>query len=109
MLACSELTCIDVTWTDLQVLGKAGARAYVETFPETFIYPLRLLKNAMQRRKAHPVKPLLHRFNGIARAGEMILVLGKPGSGCSTFLKTIANQRSLYAGVKGDVLYGVMT
>lgn len=35
----------------------------------------------------------------------MCLVLGTPGSGCTTFLKTIANQREGYAKVNGDVLY----
>lgn len=35
----------------------------------------------------------------------MCLVLGCPGSGCTTFLKTIANQRQGYANVTGEVLY----
>lgn len=35
----------------------------------------------------------------------MCLVLGCPGSGCTTFLKTIANERGSYAGVSGDVRY----
>ena len=35
----------------------------------------------------------------------MCLVLGAPGSGCSTFLKTIANERGEYARVSGNVLY----
>lgn len=36
-----------------------------------------------------------------------MLVLGKPGSGCSTFLKAIANQdRDSYASVEGAVSYG---
>lgn len=35
----------------------------------------------------------------------MCLVLGCPGSGCSTFLKTIANRREGYARVSGNVLY----
>lgn len=35
----------------------------------------------------------------------MCLVLGCPGAGCSTFLKTIANQRGDYADVVGDVRY----
>jgi len=35
----------------------------------------------------------------------MCLVLGCPGAGCSTFLKTIANQRDEYADVRGDVRY----
>lgn len=35
----------------------------------------------------------------------MCLVLGCPGSGCSTFLKTIANQREGDVNVSGRVLY----
>ncbi len=38
----------------------------------------------------------------------MCLVLGCPGSGCTTFLKTIANQREGYANVSGNVLYAGM-
>lgn len=40
------------------------------------------------------------------RPGEMLLVLGRPGSGCSTFLKVISNQRSGYKSVDGDIRYG---
>jgi len=36
----------------------------------------------------------------------MMLVLGRPGSGCSTFLKAIANNRESYAEVAGEVTYG---
>ena len=35
-----------------------------------------------------------------------MLVLGKPGSGCSTFLRAITNQLSSFAQVTGDVRYG---
>ena len=35
----------------------------------------------------------------------MVLVLGTPGSGCTTFLKAIANQRAEYAGIDGEVRY----
>lgn len=38
----------------------------------------------------------------------MCLVLGCPGSGCTTFLKAIANQREGYAKVSGNVLYAGM-
>jgi ATP-binding cassette subfamily G (WHITE) protein 2 (SNQ2) len=36
----------------------------------------------------------------------MVLVLGRPGSGCTTFLKVISNQRYGYTKVDGKVLYG---
>ena len=32
-------------------------------------------------------------------------MLGPPGSGCTTFLKVIANERGTYANVTGDVRY----
>ena len=35
----------------------------------------------------------------------MCLVLGTPGSGCSTFLKTIANERQDFHYVGGDIRY----
>ena len=44
------------------------------------------------------------RSSGILKPGEMCLVLGCPGAGCTTFLKTVANQREGLM-VSGDVLY----
>ena len=38
----------------------------------------------------------------------MCLVLGCPGSGCTTFLKTIANDRQGYARISGDIRYAGM-
>lgn len=37
---------------------------------------------------------ILRDFDGVVNDGEMLLVLGPPGSGCSTLLKTLAGQVS---------------
>lgn len=37
---------------------------------------------------------ILRDFDGVIEAGEMCIVLGPPGSGCSTFLKTLAGEMS---------------
>lgn len=42
----------------------------------------------------------------MVKPGEMVLVLGRPGSGCTSFLKVISNQRYGYTKVDGNVLYG---
>jgi ATP-binding cassette, subfamily G (WHITE), member 2, PDR len=42
--------------------------------------------------KKAPTRPILRDFHGIVRSGEMLLVLGRTGSGCSTLLKTIAGE-----------------
>ncbi|CAI7621495.1 unnamed protein product [Penicillium manginii] len=56
--------------------------------------------------KKPPIRDLIHDFNGAVREGEMMLVLGRPGAGCTTFLKAIANDRGAFAGVDGEVSYG---
>jgi ATP-binding cassette subfamily G (WHITE) protein 2 (PDR) len=35
---------------------------------------------------------ILRDFDGLVKSGETLVVLGKPGSGCSTLLKTIAGE-----------------
>lgn len=35
---------------------------------------------------------ILRQFDGLVRPGEMCVVLGPPGSGCTTFLKTISGE-----------------
>jgi ATP-binding cassette, subfamily G (WHITE), member 2, SNQ2 len=46
---------------------------------------------------------ILHNLTGFCKDGEMLLVLGRPGSGCSTFLRVIANQRATYKAVTGTI------
>ncbi|KAI4142036.1 MAG: hypothetical protein L6R39_005108, partial [Caloplaca ligustica] len=61
---------------------------------------------ALQRHNAGETRTLINDFTGVVRDGEMMLVLGRPGSGCTTFLKVVANKRSEYADVAGEVTYG---
>lgn len=53
-----------------------------------------------------PSRTLLHGFSGTLDGGEMLLVIGKPGSGCTTFLKTLANMRGEYKATSGRLDYG---
>lgn len=48
------------------------------------------------------------RSSGVLKPGEMCLVLGCPGSGCTSFLKAIANQRDEFLSVEGEVKYAGM-
>ena len=47
----------------------------------------------------------LYRSSGVLKPGEMCLVLGCPGAGCTTFLKAISNQREEFAKISGKVSY----
>ncbi|WWC57723.1 uncharacterized protein I303_100257 [Kwoniella dejecticola CBS 10117] len=52
---------------------------------------------------------LLKDFSGLVRPGEMMLVVGRPGSGCTTFLKALAGLHNGYAGIDGKIHYGDMS
>ncbi|KAL4934904.1 hypothetical protein BDV06DRAFT_144677 [Aspergillus oleicola] len=47
---------------------------------------------------------ILRNFDGLVKSGEMLVVLGRPGSGCSTFLKTIAGEMNGIYMDKGSEL-----
>ena len=103
---------IGAYWDDLTVKGIGGMTNYVQTFPNAFINFFDVVSPVMRLFKLGPKPPeatLLHGFRGVCKPGEMVLVLGKPGSGCTTFLKTITNQRYGYTSVTGEVLYGPWT
>lgn len=103
---------IGVYWDGLTVKGMGGETNFVKTFPDAFIDffdVITPIKKMLGFGKKGVETTILDNFKGVCKPGEMILVLGKPGSGCTTFLKTIANQRYGYTGVTGEVLYGPFT
>ncbi|CAJ2504930.1 Uu.00g123240.m01.CDS01 [Anthostomella pinea] len=103
---------IGVHWDGLTVKGMGGMTNFVQTFPDAFVNfvdywtPLMSLLGKGQKGVE---ATLLDNFRGVVNPGEMVLVLGRPGSGCTTFLKSITNQRWGYTSVTGDVEYGPFT
>ncbi|KAL3447762.1 ABC-2 type transporter-domain-containing protein [Aspergillus insuetus] len=51
---------------------------------------------------------ILGEMTGQVRPGEMMLVLGRPGAGCTSLLKVLANDRDGFDKVNGSVHYGSM-
>lgn len=55
-------------------------------------------------------RQILHNFNGLMKSGELLIVLGRPGSGCSTLLKTLTGQmHGLHLDEGSDVHYNGIT
>jgi len=100
---------VGVLWKDLTVSGIGGGKNYVKTFPDAFVSFFNVVETAMSilgvGKKGREFD-ILKNFRGVVKPGEMVLVLGRPGSGCTTFLKVISNQRYGYTKVDGEVLYG---
>jgi ATP-binding cassette, subfamily G (WHITE), member 2, SNQ2 len=97
-----------VIWENLTVSGIGGVKNYVKTFPDAFIDFFNVfgtVKNWFGTSRGREFD-ILKNFKGVAKPGEMVLVLGRPGSGCTTFLKVISNQRYGYTKVDGEILYG---
>ncbi|KAL1890776.1 hypothetical protein Sste5346_008101 [Sporothrix stenoceras] len=79
-----------VAFSDLCVSGSGASLQYQQTVVTTMLTPFSMLVNAMPgRRNATERTRILRGFDGTLESGELLLVLGRPGSGCSTFLKTI--------------------
>lgn len=105
---------VGVVFKNLTVKGVGSTATFVRTLPDavlgTFGPDLYHLVTrwipALKLGRRPPTRTLINDFSGVVKDGEMMLVLGRPGSGCSTFLKAVANDRESYASVEGDVSYG---
>lgn len=101
---------VGVVFKDLTVTGVGLGAALQPTIGDIFLGLPRKIGALFSRNKSvghgAPVKTILNNFNGCIRPGEMLLVLGRPGSGCSTFLKVLGNQRAGYKDIEGTVTYG---
>ncbi len=103
---------VGLSFKNLTVTGMGLGAALQPTVGDIIMGVPRLIRNLIKggpKRIAAgkpPVRTLLNDFNGCVRPGEMLLVLGRPGAGCSTFLKVLGNQRFGYVDVAGEVTYG---
>jgi ABC-type multidrug transport system fused ATPase/permease subunit len=80
----------DVIFKDLNVYGSGAALQYQDTVSSTLTAPLRLPE--LFRHSKSPQRRILKGFNGLMKSGELLLVLGRPGAGCSTLLKSITGE-----------------
>ncbi|KAF2087078.1 ATP-binding cassette transporter ABC1 [Saccharata proteae CBS 121410] len=78
-----------VLFRDLNVSGSGSALNLQKNVGSLLLAPLRpgdffsFHKNE---------KKILHDFNGLMKSGELLIVLGRPGSGCSTLLKSMCGE-----------------
>ena len=95
---------LGLSWRDLRVLAPGGSSAvFVKTLPEAILgtfgidlayFMKGFLEGLLKRnRKINltGMRQIIGGHEGILRPGEMLLVLGRPGSGCSTFLQAVTS------------------
>ncbi|KAG9313753.1 P-loop containing nucleoside triphosphate hydrolase protein [Chiua virens] len=98
---------LGVMFRDLRVVG-LGVGAAVQNNLASPFSPKSIISTIKNLRHP-PVRDIISGFGGVVLPGEMLLVLGRPGSGCSTFLKTLANHRREYHDILGEVFYDSFT
>ncbi|KAH7320724.1 ABC-2 type transporter [Stachybotrys elegans] len=81
-----------VAFKSLRVSGNGAPLRLQNTIGGALMAPFRM-GEAMSAGKKKP-KVILRNFDGLLKSGELLLVLGRPGSGCTTLLKTITGQLS---------------
>ena len=75
------------------------------TFGDILCLPYTIYKG-IRSKNSNKLKQILQNVNGLAKPGEIVLVLGRPGAGCSSLLKVTAGEIDQFAGgTQGEVSY----
>lgn len=84
------LRTLGVAFSNLNVHGFGSDTDFQKSVGNVWLEAVGLARRLMgrQQRKID----ILQNLDGLVEAGEMLVVLGPPGSGCTTFLKTIAGE-----------------
>jgi ABC-type multidrug transport system fused ATPase/permease subunit len=77
-----------VIFKNLSVSGTGITVTVQDTVGSVLMLPFRSL--FLSKRNKKEELRILSDFSGLLRSGELLAVLGRPGSGCSTFLKAIS-------------------
>ncbi|KAF5346654.1 hypothetical protein D9758_013227 [Tetrapyrgos nigripes] len=79
-----------ISFTNLNVHGFGQSTDYQKTVGGVLLDIPRAIIDFLGRRRQRI--DILRNFEGLVKDGEMLVVLGPPGSGCTTLLKTIAGE-----------------
>ena len=80
---------VGVLWENLTVKGIGGVKNFVRTFPDAFVSFCNVPETVCHLfgwdfKREKKETSILRGLRGLAKPGDMVLVLGRPGSGCST-------------------------
>lgn len=100
-----KLRDVGVTFENLSVFGVDQSVAFLPTVTDILKGPVGGILAAREA-KSRKDRAILDNLTGLVESGEMLLVLGRPGAGCSTFLKTMSGtDLDMYKGVEGTLEY----
>ncbi|KAF4552880.1 ABC-2 type transporter-like protein 4 [Elsinoe fawcettii] len=96
---------LGLTWNNITIKGLGADAAVNENVLSQFV-PAKIQKG--NNVASIQEKAIVEASHGSVKPGEMLLVLGRPGAGCTSLLKVLANRRNGFSDITGDVKYGSM-
>ncbi|KAJ5859609.1 hypothetical protein N7534_004886 [Penicillium rubens] len=100
---------LGILFSNITALGGGNSSQTVsdlqKILTDIVMWPIKTVRQLTQG-EAHMASSIVEDVSGVIFPGELMLVLGRPGAGCSTVLRLIANQRETYQDVHGCVEYG---
>ena len=95
-----------VTFRNLSAHGDdAGGAGYAASVGNVWLQWASMAKDLISRKPKKTID-ILQGLDGLVKPGEMLVVLGPPGSGCSTFLKTMTGETHGYeVGKQSQINY----
>ncbi|ANB14811.1 ATP-binding cassette multidrug transporter PDR12 [Sugiyamaella lignohabitans] len=99
-----DLNTTGVAFRNLTTIGVDAGASYAPTVYE-LIRSIVALPLALKKLRSPPLRNLIQDIDGLIIPGEMLLVLGRPGSGCTTLLRTIAGEIDQFKGIQGNINY----
>ncbi|KAK7730588.1 Multidrug resistance protein [Cytospora paraplurivora] len=98
--------CLGLAFNNLHVHGFVSSARLQPTVVSYALAIPRLAWKLLSRQSDQRIQ-ILHGIDGLISSGEMLLVLGRPGSGCTTFLKALAGDtHGIFIGDESDINYG---
>ena len=102
---------LGVAFKNLSVFGSGTGAQFQTSAGNILVGIAKDLSRVVSNSKRHEQRlAILRDFEGVVEKGEMLLVLGPPGSGCSTFLKTLSSQtadleisQETYINYRGEI------
>lgn len=94
-----------VTFRNLNAYGYGTAADYQADVFNTWLKAFGHIRGWLGLRKKKRID-ILRDFEGLVKSGEMLVVLGRPGSGCSTLLRTLCGEtHGLWLDKGTDIQY----
>ncbi|CUS22780.1 LAQU0S06e05842g1_1 [Lachancea quebecensis] len=82
---------VGCSWTNLRAYGNSTDVAYQSTVANLPVKLAEFLYRNARKARAEDTFDILKPMDGLVNPGELLVVLGRPGSGCSTLLKSISS------------------